>query len=170
MDDANGAESPSKSARKREIEALQALAERMTGLSDQELGRLGVDTGLRDAIALVRPMKPSGARNRQLKHCVRFMDEGALDQVRAYLEDRHSRQVASNRAFHEIERWRDRLVAEGDKALEALLEGHGDLDRQHLRQLCRDAIRERDSGSPAGAGRRLFRFLRDALGDAYQKN
>lgn len=170
MDEGNGAERPSKSARKREIEALQALAERMSGLSDQELARLGVDPRLRDAIALVRPMKPSGARNRQLKHCVRFMDADDLAQVRAYLDDRRSQQVASNRAFHEIERWRDRLIAEGDRALEALLDSQGDLDRQHLRRLCRDAIRERDSGSPAGAGRRLFRFLRDALGDANQKN
>lgn len=163
MSDANDTGRPSKSARKREIEALQVLAEQMSGLRDSELGRLGVDQRLRDAIALVRPMRPSGARNRQLKHCVKYMDSGALDEVRAYLADRQSRQVSANRAFHAIECWRDRLLSEGDKALEALFDTHQGLDRQRLRQLYRDALREKESGRPVGAGRSLFRYLRESL-------
>lgn len=163
MNQGNDTERPSKSARKREIEALHVLAGQMAGLSDAELGRLGVDQALRDALALVRPMKASGARNRQLKHCVKFMDGEALGEVRAYLEDRHSQQVSANRAFHAIERWRDRLLGEGDKALEALFDTYPDLDRQRLRQLCRDAVREQESGKPAGAMRRLFRYLRESL-------
>ena len=34
----------------------------------------------------------------------------------------------------------------------------------------RDALREKDAGKPAGAGRKLFRFLRDSLPGAHQKN
>lgn len=154
---------PSKSARKREIEELQTLAGRMCALSDKELARLGVDARLRDALALVRPMQASGARNRQLKHCVKFMDPAALDDVRAYLDDRNSQRVAVNRGFHELERWRDRLVDGGDDALQALFDEHPALDRQRVRQLCRDAIREKETGKPAGAARKLFRHLRDAL-------
>jgi ribosome-associated protein len=163
-------ERPSKSARKRGFAALQALAEQMSALSDQELARLGVARPLRDALALVRSMRPSGARNRQLKHCVKFMDEENVAQVRAYLGDRHSQQVAHNREFHEIERWRDRLIAEGDQGLEALFEHYEFVDRQRVRQLCRDAIREQQSGKPAGAARRLFRFLREALAEQTKKN
>lgn len=170
MIDEHNEEKPSKSARKREIEALQTLADQMAGLSDKELGRLGVDQQLRDAINLVRPMRPSGARNRQLKHCVKFMDSDALDEVRAYLENRHSQQVGVNREFHEIERWRDRLVNDGDKALEELLDRHAHLDRQQLRQLCRDAMREKETGRPAGAGRKLFRHLRETLLGETKKN
>lgn len=156
-------ERPSKSARKRELAGLLELAGRMAGLSDAELARLGVATDLRAALDLVRPMRASGARNRQLKHCVKFMEPAELGEVEAYLVDRNSQQVAANRAFHAIERWRDRLVAEGDLALQALFDEYSDLDRQQVRQLCRDAIRERDSGRPAGAGRRLYRYLREAL-------
>ncbi len=163
-------ERPSKSARKREIEALQALAEQMVALSDAELGRLGVDQRLRDAIALVRPMRPSGARNRQLKHCVKFMDADGLAEVTAYLHDRRSQSVEANRDFHLIEGWRDRLIGEGDKALEALFDNYPDLDRQRLRQLCRDAVRERETGKPSGAGRRLFRYLRESLPPQTKKN
>jgi ribosome-associated protein len=163
MNDDADLERPSKSAKKREIAALQELAEQMTGMSDQELIRLGVDRRLREALALVRPLRPSGARNRQLKHCVKFMDTGELGAVRAYLDNRHSQQVEANRAFRQIERWRDRLIAEGDQALQLLLEQKPDLDRQHLRQLCRDAIREKDNHQPPAAARKLFRYLRDAM-------
>lgn len=154
---------PNKSARKREIAALLDLAEQMLGLSDGELARLDVPTDLRKALDDVRPMRPSGARNRQLKHCVRLMDADELNQVVEFLSDRHSQRVIVNQALHEIESWRDRLIADGDRAVSALLDRHPDVDRQRLRQLSRDAIRERDAGKPAGAGRKLFRYLRDEV-------
>lgn len=170
MSDDRANSRPSKSARKRDLEALQELAEQMTLLSDAELQRLEVDERLRSAIDLVRPMRPSGARNRQLRHCTKFMDNTALADVQYYLADRQSRRLAANRELHAIERWRDRLVNEGDKALQSLLENHEALDRQHLRQLCRDAGREKETGKPAGAGRKLFRYLREALPLADEKN
>ena len=159
------ADRPSKSAKKRELSELQHLAEQMTGLSDKELQRLGVDAQLRAAIDLVRPMKASGARNRQLKHCVKLMDAEELEPVTLYLRDRHSQKLAVNQTFHELESLRDRLIQGGDEALSDFLESRSDreIDRQQLRQLCRDAARERESGKPAGAGRRLFRYLRETL-------
>lgn len=169
MHDDQTEERPSKSARKRELAALLDLAGQMTALSDQELRRLGVDEALRAAIGLVRPMRASGARNRQLKHCLKFMDPAALVEVGHYLESRQSQQVAANREFHALEQWRDRLVDEGDAALEALFEAHPDLDRQHLRRLVRDAIREREAGRPTASARKIFRYLRECLIDRAEK-
>jgi ribosome-associated protein len=152
---------PSKSARKREITALQQLADEMAALSDDELSRLGVEVGLREQLRKAREIKPSGARNRQLKHCVRYMDPELLGQVREYLTDRQSQRIVANQRFHEIEHWRDRLVLSGDEALAELIDADPTLDRQRLRQLVRDAQREVRQGSPAGAGKKLFRFLRN---------
>lgn len=154
---------PNKSARKREMAELQLLAEKMATLTEAELVRLGVDGRLREALAPAREMRASGARNRQLKYCVKFMDIDELAEVVAYLGDRHSQQVAINREFHRLETWRERLLNEGDDALQELLETHPDLDRQQLRQLSRDAKREREGGKPAGAGRKLFRYLRETV-------
>jgi ribosome-associated protein len=154
-------EKPSKSARKRELAALQELAEQMAALSDSELQRLGVDESLRHEIQQVRSIRPSGARNRQLRHCVRYMGVQSLGEVRAYLEDRHSQQVSANQTFHRLEQLRDRLVQSGDEALAELIDDDPTLDRQRLRQLVRDAQREVQQGSPAGAGKKLFRFLRE---------
>lgn len=155
---------PSKSAIKREHAELQRLAEQMADLADAELARLGVDATLREALAQVRVMKPSGARQRQVRYCVRLMDPAGLTKVRDRLATGRSRDAALNRRFHVVERWRDRLRVEGDPALSELLDSFPGLDRQHLRRLIRDATRERESGKPAGAGRRLFRYLDAQLG------
>ena len=154
---------PSKSARKRECLALQALAERMTMLTDEQLRSLGVDAPLLAALEQLRAMRPSGARNRHLKYCVKLMDLDALAGVQGFLEDHRSRQLVSNQSLHLIEQWRERLIAAGDEALGVFIEEHPASDRQHLRRLCRDATRERESGKPAGAGRKLFRYLREVM-------
>ena len=131
------AEKPSKSARKREIAALQELAEQMVALSDSELQRLGVDESLRLEIQQVRSIRPSGARNRQLKHCVKYLDSQDLSAVRAYLADQHSQRIAANRQLHEIERWRP----------EAGRAGH-----RHTGNTC-DACAGTRSGKTSRAGR-----------------
>jgi ribosome-associated protein len=156
---------PNKSQQKRDIAERMELIEKMTGLADKELARLGVGQDVIDEIAKVRAIKPSGARQRQLKYCVKQLREHDLSQVDLYLNDRRSQQVAHNQAFHHLERWRDRLIDEGDGAIGALLDEWPTLERQQLRQLVRDARREREQGKPAGAGRKLFRYLR-GLADA----
>lgn len=162
MTEPDGGRTPSKSARKRAFKDLQDLAVQMTSLADVELERLGVAPALREALKTLRGMRPSGERNRQIKYCVRFMDGAALDDVRAFLHDRASHKLAVNRRLHAVERWRDRLLQDGDRALAELLTRWPDLDRQHTRQLVRDAARERATGKPPGAARKLFRHLRES--------
>lgn len=154
---------PNKSARKRELAELQQLAEQMAGLGTAQLLELGVDTDLIPLLQQLNEMPPSGSRNRHIKYCVRFMNEDALGETRAYLADRRSQKVSANQAFHRLEQLRDRLVQSGDRALAELIDDNPGLDRQHLRRLVRDAQSEHQQGSPAGAGKKLFRFLRDGL-------
>ena len=42
-----------------------------------------------------------------------------------------------------------------------VIQASPDLDRQHLRQLVRNAIRERDQEKPPKSARALYRYLRD---------
>ena len=66
-------------------------------------------------------------------------------------------------ALHRVEAWRERLLADGDTALAELLAEHPAADRQHLRQLVRNAIDERNRNKPPHAFRELFRALRELL-------
>ena len=59
------------------------------------------------------------------------------------------------------EHWRNRLLDEGDKGVFELLEVASNLDRQHLRQLVRNAIKEKELDKPPKNQRELFRYLRD---------
>ena len=152
---------PNKSALKREMAERSSLIERATGLSDRELEKLGLDSDDIAEIARVRAIKPSGARNRQLKYCVKQLANVDLGAVQTYLDDRHSQQLEINQVFHDLERWRDRLVEEGDTLLGEAMQKWPGLDRQQFRQLVRDAQREEQNGKPVGARRKLFRHLRE---------
>ncbi|HEX7026867.1 MAG TPA: ribosome biogenesis factor YjgA, partial [Gammaproteobacteria bacterium] len=61
-------------------------------------------------------------------------------------------------AFHETEQWRDKLIA-GDEALLNELVGLFNADRQHLRQLVRNAQKEQAQNKPPRSARILFQYL-----------
>ncbi len=157
-------EGPSRSELKRQAQERQALIGRVLALAPSEWERLGFDERERKALAEGKKIKPSGARNRQIKYLSKILDDDALAAAHAFLENRHSQQLEANRVFHSLERWRDRLVAEGLDAMGPLLAEYPDLDRQQLRQMILAAQREQTEGKPAGAAKKLFRYLRDISG------
>ena len=55
------------------------------------------------------------------------------------------------------------LMADGDAALTELLDEYPNADRQHLRQLARNAHEEKLRNKPPHAFRELFRELRELL-------
>ena len=67
------------------------------------------------------------------------------------------------REFHRIESWRNRLLAEGEPALDALVAAAPALDRARLATLLADARYEAAGGGPPQAARALFRYLREAM-------
>lgn len=155
---------PNKSRQKRELAERAALIEGAATLSNGELARLGLPEEAIAEITRLRAIRPSGARKRQLKFCVKRLRDMDLQPLTLYLQDRQSQQVAANRQFHHLERWRDRLIEEGDTALGEALQEWPDLDRQHLRRLIREARREQEAEKPPAAARRLFRYLREISG------
>ena len=60
-----------------------------------------------------------------------------------------------------LEQWRDRLIAEGDRAISELMLESPEIDRQHLRQLVRQAHKEAAENKPPAASRKIFAYLRD---------
>ena len=153
-------ELPSKSAKKREMKALQELSRRLAGLPEATLDRFELADSTRAVIREIARMKPSGARNREMKYAAQHLAQEDLAAVHAWFEDSKARHAAENRHFHELERWRDRLVAEGDEALTELMTERPELDVQAIRQLMRTARREAEAGKPPAAARKLFKLLR----------
>jgi ribosome-associated protein len=80
--------------------------------------------------------------------------------VAAKLEElRHKHEVNSGH-FKMLEHWRDRMLSEGNKAIDEFILEYPQADRQLLRQLQRNSQKEKDTGKPPAAARQLFKYLR----------
>lgn len=154
------AERPNKSQLKREMQELQELGVELVKLPADKLAELDLPEKLADAIALARRITSHGAQKRQRQFIAGLLSK--LDDVRPirdYLERMSGADRVSKARFQENERWRTRLIEEGDTALAEFLERHPQADRQHLRRLVRDAQQEAAAGRPPRHFRELFRYL-----------
>jgi ribosome-associated protein len=154
----------SKTRRKRDMEALQDLGERLVGLDATRLATLGLPERLVDAVALARRLTRHEARRRQMQYIGRLMrdiDPAPLEAAFALWSEGPARERAQ---FAELERWRTRLM-DDDAALDAFIAAHPEADRAALAELVADAREERRRGGPPHHQRALFRALRTAQHD-----
>lgn len=143
--------------------ALQALGERLVALPQARLDRVELPATLRDAVLEARRISARGGRKRQLQYIGRLMREVDATPIEEALARMDGSDQASVALLHQAEQWRERLLADGDDALAEFLDRHPDVDRQHLRQLQRNARVERDGGRPPHHQRALFRLLSETL-------
>jgi len=94
---------------------------------------------------------------------MRRLDDGELEAIRAAIEHDRDRGRRESAQLHQVETWRERLIAEGDEALGGFLSEYPHADRQQLRTLARLARTERSAGKPPHAYRELFRMLRELV-------
>jgi ribosome-associated protein len=150
----------SKSQRKRDSLALQALADELAQLSPVELEAVPLPEPLREAVAAARELS-RGAYRRQVRYLGRLLRDIDAEPIRAAVEARRGASHEDKARLKRLERWRERLLEEGDAAVAELLEEFPGADAQQLRQLLRTARREQESGRPPRSYRQLFRFLRE---------
>ncbi|MGX2028891.1 MULTISPECIES: ribosome biogenesis factor YjgA [Methylocaldum] len=153
----------SKSQLKRESAALQDLGEELIGLSREQLERLDLPVELMEAVRLGQSITERGALKRQRKYIGKVLRHIDAEPIRAGLVALRNESAEAVHRQHVIERWRDRMIAEGDAAINEFLAAHPGADRQKLRQLSRDARRERDAAAAPKSARLLFRYLREVL-------
>lgn len=156
-------EDRSKSQRKRDMLALQALGERLVELPAAQLARVPVPDDLLDAVHAARAIASRSARKRQLQYIGRLMREVDAEPIREALARIDGAGNAERVALHRAERWRERLLDEGDTALSEFLDEFPTADRPHLRRLVREAAAERAAGSAPRRQRELFRTVRTLL-------
>jgi ribosome-associated protein len=157
----------SRSQRRREALDVLRLAHALSEMSDAQLKSVPLSEDLLEEVRRTRAVRQQIARKRQNQYLakqMRKLDDEALEAIRAALEHDRDRARRETAELHQVESWRERLIAEGDDALGELLAAFPRADRQHLRQLARQAHGERASGRPPHAYRELFRSLRDLFG------
>ena len=159
--------SPSRSQNRRDALDVLELAETLTGLSAAQLARLPIPDELMPHIRDTQRITSYGARKRQIAFLAKQMrrqDDAALDAIRDAMSKDGEAARRETAALHRVEALRDALLGfEGDAAMTELLAEHPHADRQHLRQLVRNAHEERKRNKPPHAFRELFRELKDLL-------
>ncbi|MET0380062.1 MAG: ribosome biogenesis factor YjgA [Spongiibacteraceae bacterium] len=153
-------ERPSKSARKREMHALQDLGTALVELPDGDLKTIPIEGELAAAIAIARRIKDFTGKRRQLQFIGKLMRKLDTTAIEAAYNDLQHGQQQRNKHFHQLEQLRDQLLAEGVDAMAAVLAIYPHADRQHLRQLILAAEKEHKAGQPPAAARKLFKYLR----------
>lgn len=157
-------EGPSKTQIKREMKGLQEMGAKLLKLNADQIKQLPLSDEMLAAVAEFRRIRSHEAQRRHLQYVGKVMRNEDIEAIEKKLALFDTTSDAYNRQFHMIEHWRDRLVAEGDPALNALIEEKPNTDRQMMRQLIRTAQKELKDGKPPAAARKIFQGLREIFG------
>ena len=158
-DDDNFVES--KSARKRQMHALQNLGEQLVELSASQLQKLNLDNeALIEAVQLAQRISHHSGKRRQMQFIGKLMRSADAEHIADALDALHETSRKAKAQERIIEGARDALIVRGDDALAEVLAiwPHG--DRQLIRQLTRSAQDEQRGGHAPASARKLFRYLR----------
>jgi ribosome-associated protein len=154
----------SKTEVKRQMHALQELGAKLTKLNKEQLDKLDLGDSLRNAIDEFHRIKSNGAQKRHLQYIGKIMRTEDADEIEHAVGLFEAGHQAHTQAFHKLERWRDRLINDGNQALQEYVEEYPDADIQHIRQLIRNAQKELKLNKPPAASRKLFKYLRELAG------
>lgn len=157
---------PSKSARKREMHALQELGESLVELNEKQLQQVNLqDEALVIAIAECHQITSNSARKRHLQFIGKLMRDIDPEPIERAIRAIHHKHETKNSAFHDIETLRDAMLLAGVSGVELAIERFPELDRQHVRQLLLQHQREQAKQKPPAASRKLFRYLKELQTD-----
>ncbi len=160
----NSQEEKSRSQIKREFRELKDLGKELVRLSAGQLRAVPLSEKTHDAVAATRPLTRN-ALQRQYRYLAALLVEEDLVAIRLALAGElqpHAEEVA---ALHKAEHWRDKLLSADDQELAAFAAHHPDCDRTRLRQLVRNAKKERELEKPPKSARQLFRYLKQLFDD-----
>lgn len=152
----------SKSEKKRECLARQALGEELVGLSEEQLREMQLDEQLFDAVTAAATIKARGALRRQYQLIGKLMRSVDPEPIRAALQSLRHQETADKERFRQAERWRDRIVKEGPAGLSEFFEASG-RPCEELESLLQRYLDSRTDTERKALRRKMFRKVREVL-------
>jgi len=163
----------SKTQRKAEADAQQALGVRLCELPKSKLLQLSLPEALQEAVLESAKITANGAMRRHRQYLGKLMRDIDPTPIEAQLARWDGKNNEENARFHAMEGWRTRLLNEQD-AVTAFFALYPQSDIQQLRTLIRNAQKEAAANKPPKSSRELFKVIRalsegesdDVIGDA----
>lgn len=150
----------SKTQIKREAEALQKLGAKLIHQKQEFLDKLSLGDELRAALREMLRLKQNEAKRRHLQYIGKLMRDVDPEQIQQAIDTQEAGTQAYVQYFHNLERWRDRLLAD-DNQLNNFVTEYPDADRQHLRQMIRNTRKEVELNKPPATAKKLFKYIRE---------
>jgi len=151
---------PTRSELTRAATLVNQLGLQLAKLSSTDLDRLELSERLREEIDVCQRLKPR-ARGRQNRLIGQLLRAEEHDEIRERLEGLKGGHREAVQREKNVERWLDRLVDEGDSAVEELIADSPQADRQRLRLLVRSARQDPEARKAKRARRELLRAIRE---------
>ncbi|WP_133164297.1 ribosome biogenesis factor YjgA [Solimonas fluminis] len=160
---------PSKSQVKRDMLGLQEMGTALGELPQERLDALEMDERLREAFVELKRLKNGEARRRHMQFIGKLLRDEDPEPFQRALADYKQGQTRAVQTLQELERWRQRLLAD-DKGLAAWLEAYPASDTPAFRKLVERARHELADDEEHGRGgskgpyyRELFQAVREVL-------
>ena len=157
----------SKSQVKRELLELKVLGKTLIALPLKDLNKLDLPERVYDAVVKAQSMS-HGALKREMGFIARLIDDEDHEQIVVNVAKIKQVHQGEMKQFHQLEQWRDDLLA-GDANIGTFLhQQFDDFDGQYVRQLVRNATKEVQLNKSPKSARLLFKYLQTCQSEAGQ--
>ncbi|MDH5393970.1 MAG: DUF615 domain-containing protein [Gammaproteobacteria bacterium] len=153
----------SKSQIKRDVYAITDIGIELTKLTDSQIKSIPMTDNLFNAVMEYKRIRKHSALKRQRLYIGKLIRKDDWETIQQHLHQLREPLLLNNARFKEMEDWRDQMLEEGDKAVNAFIGEHHQADRQKLRQMVKNAIKEKNKGDTPAHARKLFKYIREVF-------
>lgn len=157
-------ESVSKSQIKRDSKSLQILGKKLSALNAEQIATVPLNDKLLDAIELAHKLSNKrGALKRHYQYIgklLRCIDAEPVLQAVQTIEQADS---YNKQTFKQTEYWRDRILQQGDEAIDECCQQHPNMQRQEIRQIWRNHHLAPSDEKKIRFARQLFKKIAAAI-------
>ncbi|NQZ25816.1 MAG: DUF615 domain-containing protein [Colwellia sp.] len=151
----------SKTEIKREMHQLQDFGQSLVDMSKHQRSRLPLSEDLKYAMVLADKISNKHeALRRHIRHIAKILLETDLEPIHHAIEVMANKHQQESAKFVRLETIRDELIAQGNDAVEALISEFPKIERQKIKQLVRNAAKEKKAEKLGKHYKNLFTYLK----------
>ena len=150
----------SKTQIKQELNELKELGRELITLPVSDLDKLALPEDVYDNVIKAKKMS-HGALKRQVGFLGGVIANSDYETIQANLTKLRQAHNGKVKEFHQLEQWRDELIANNKDIMNVLVATFADFDIQYVRQLVRNAQKETKQSKAPKSARLLFKYLQE---------
>ncbi|WP_206485198.1 ribosome biogenesis factor YjgA [Thalassotalea sp. G2M2-11] len=151
----------SKTDLKREMHAMQDFALKLVKLSKHQRSKVPFSDGLLESLALADKIKnkPEALR-RHVRYMAKVLTENDLEPIHKALDIMANKHQQDSIRHQQLEQLREDLLSQDNDFIESVLSDNDTMERQKLRQLIRNANKEKKAEKIAKGHQELLNYLK----------